>query len=197
MADESNPWTTLGSRSHHEDPYLRVDVDRVRHRSGREHPHTALRFKVHGVAVLPIDETGRVHLVGQYRYVLERFTWEAIRGSGPLDEPGLATARRELSEETGLEDGHWLELLHLDASPGISSERAPGFVAWSLKQRADHPDAQESLNRRRLPFGEAVAEALSGRISDAVSVALLLALDARLRRGDLPDDLAALLAPAA
>lgn len=193
MPDETNPWITLGTERHHEDRYFGVDVDRVYHRSGREHPHTALRFKVHGVAVLPVDGEGQVHLIGQYRYVLERFTWEVIRGSDPLDRDPLTTAQRELSEETGLEAEHWLEVLRLEASPGITDEIAPCFVAWGLKQRGDHPDAQESLNRRRLAFGEAVAEALAGTIKDAASVALLLALDARARRGALPDDLARLL----
>lgn len=84
-------------------------------------------------------------------------------------------------------------MLRLDSSPGLSSGIAPCFVAWGLKQQAELPDAKETLNRRRLPFSEAIAEALAGRITDAASVALLLALDARARRGDLPDELVRLL----
>lgn len=66
----ANPWVTLSSEARHEDKYLRLDVDRVRHRSGLEHPYTAVRFKVYGLAVLPIDDAGCTFLVGQYRYVL-------------------------------------------------------------------------------------------------------------------------------
>ncbi|WP_288582692.1 NUDIX hydrolase [uncultured Methylobacterium sp.] len=193
MTDRTNPWVTLSRERRYEDRYLGVDLDQLRHESGREHPHVALRFKVFGVAVLPVDPAGRVTLIGQYRYVLDRFTWELPRGSGSVSDDALATARRELSEETGDEAGSWLELLRLDASPGISSERVPGFVAWNLTRGPSHPDPQESLRIRRLPFAAAVDEALSGAITDGPSVALLLCLAERARRGDLPEDLSALL----
>jgi 8-oxo-dGTP pyrophosphatase MutT (NUDIX family) len=188
-----SPWVTLARDRRYEDRYLGVDLDQLRHVSGREHPHVALRFKVFGVAVLPVDADGRVSLIGQYRYVLDRFTWELPRGSGPVTEDALATARRELAEETGDEAESWLEVLRLDASPGISSEQVPGFVAWNLKRGPAHPDPQESLRLRRLPFSEAVGEALSGAITDGPSVALLLCLAERARRGDLPGDLLDLL----
>ncbi|MGX7705211.1 NUDIX domain-containing protein [Methylobacterium sp. Gmos1] len=193
MTDRTNPWVTLSRERRYEDRYLGVDLDQLRHESGREHPHVALRFKVYGVAVLPVDPAGRVSLIGQYRYVLDRFTWELPRGSGAVADDALATARRELAEETGDEAESWLEVLRLDASPGISSEQMPAFVAWNLKRGPAHPDPQESLRVRRLPFAEAVGEALSGAITDGASVALLLCLAERARRGDLPADLLSLL----
>ncbi len=193
MTATANPWITLGSTRKHEDQYLVVDFDELRHTSGREHPQTALRFKVQGVAVLPITADGLVYLIGQFRHVLGRFTWEAIRGSGPISVDPVETAKRELSEETGFEAARWLELLRLDASPGISTEQAPCYLAWSLAQQGSHPDAQESLRVKRMSFGDGVKAALSGEIRDAASVALILALQSRLATGDLPSDLAELL----
>ncbi len=101
MTDRKNPWVTLSRERRYEDRYLGVDLDQLRHESGREHPHVALRFKVFGVAVLPVDPAGRVTLIGQYRYVLDRFTWELPRGSGPVSDDALATARRELRKRPG------------------------------------------------------------------------------------------------
>lgn len=189
----SNPWVTLSSDHRHEDKYLRVDVDQVRHHSGHEHPHTALRFKVYGIAVLPVYNDGSVCLVGQYRYVLERFTWEAIRGSDPLSHTPVDTARRELVEEVGAEAAFWLELPSLHASPGITSELAPCFIAWGLRQVGNQPEPVESLNLRRLPFAQALDAALSGEVVDAASVTLLLGAAERARRRMLPEDLVALL----
>lgn len=193
MTDRSNPWVTLSTERHYEDHYVGLDLDQLRHESGREHPHVALRFKVFGIAVAPIDPQGRVTLIGQYRYVLDRFTWELPRGSDPVDDNALDTARRELEEETGDRAESWLQLLRLDASPGLSNERVPGFVAWDLTRGPAAPDPMESLRIRRIPFADAVSEALTGAITDGPSVALLLCLAERARRGDLPEDLLRLL----
>ena len=54
MIKRDNPWVTLSRERRYEDRYLGVDLDQLRHESGREHPHVALRFKVFGVAVLPV-----------------------------------------------------------------------------------------------------------------------------------------------
>ena len=193
MPDQSSPWTTLSSRRHYESPYVAVDEDEVRHRTGKVHPYTALRFRIAGIAVLPILPDGGTMLVGQYRYVSKRYTWELPRGAGSLSTPALETARRELAEETGLTGGHWIEIATLMASPGISDEIAPCFVAWGLEQRQADPDPQEDLVLKRIPFEEAVHSCLDGTIRDAVSVALILTVHARAARGDLPHDLLQLL----
>lgn len=189
----ANPWVTLSSETRHEDRYVRLDVDQVRHRSGVEHPYTAIRFKVFGLTVLPIDDTGCTFLVGQYRYLLERYLWELPRGSGAIDVPPIETAKRELAEETGHSAAHWLELPRLLASPGITSEWAPCYVAWGLNPIQAQADPQESLSLRRVPFGDAVGAVLAGEVVDAASAALLLGTAERAHRGLLPQDLQGLL----
>jgi len=75
------------------------------------------------------------------------------------------------------------------ASPGITDERAPCYVAWGLTATQAHPDREESLARRRVSFAEAVAACLEGEIVDGPSVATILAVHAKALRGDLPNDL--------
>jgi 8-oxo-dGTP pyrophosphatase MutT (NUDIX family) len=193
MPDQNNPWETLSSQRFYESHYVDVDQDEVRHRSGRIHPYTALRFRIYGIAVLPIFDDGSTTLVGQYRYLARRYTWELPRGSGPKSTDPLDTAQRELKEETGAMAGQWLEVLRLMVSPGITDESAPCFVAWDLKQGRADPDPQEDLAIHRLPFQEAVAAALNGTICDAASIATLLAVHARAVQGSLPADLMRLL----
>ena len=149
MPDQSNPWVRLSTQRFYDSPYVTANEDTVRHRSGRVHAYTALRFRVFGVAVLPIDADGFTTLIGQYRYVPERYTWELVRGSGPLDTDPLLTAQRELQEETGYAAQHWLEVARLMASPGITDERAPCYVAWGLTATQAQPDREESLAHRR------------------------------------------------
>jgi 8-oxo-dGTP pyrophosphatase MutT (NUDIX family) len=189
MTDQSNPWTTLSSQRFYESRYVDVDQDEVRHRSGKIHPYTALRFRIYGIAVLPIFDDGSTYLIGQYRYLSQRYTWELPRGSGSKSVDPRETGQRELKEETGATAGQWLEVLHLMVSPGITDEMAPCFVAWDLEQGHAHPDPQEDLTIRRLPFREVVNAALDGSICDAVSVATILAVHTRATQENLPDDL--------
>ena len=39
-------------------------------------------MKNFGIAVVPIDNDGSTTLIGQYRFPLDRFTWEVTRGGG-------------------------------------------------------------------------------------------------------------------
>jgi 8-oxo-dGTP pyrophosphatase MutT (NUDIX family) len=185
----ANPWTMLGTTCLHEGRYLAYHEDRVRHSSGREHSHMAIRVRERGVAIAPIDTEGQTYLVGQYRYAHGQFTWELPRGSAPATADPLAAAERELAEETGFRAARWLEMLRLAPAPGISDETVPCYVAWGLTAGAPSPDETETLSLRALRFDAAVAAALSGEICDGLSVALLLGLRERVRRCDLPEDL--------
>jgi 8-oxo-dGTP pyrophosphatase MutT (NUDIX family) len=193
LIDQTNPWELLGTEIGFDSPYYSARRDTVRHHSGHEHPYVHIRTKFRGIAVLPIDADGCTTIVGQFRYPLDRFTWEAVRGGVPLEISALDGAKEELAEETGFHADHWLHLFDLTASPGLSDEICPCFVAWGLRAGTARPAQEETITQRRLPFAEAVSMAIAGEIVDASSVALVLALQARLLRGDLPAGLLALL----
>ena len=189
MSSSDNPWTTLSSRVVHDGPLFTVLQDDARNERAGVSSYAWVRFNVVGVAVLPVDEDGCTYVVGQHRYPSGRFTWELVRGAGDLSTLPQESAARELREETGLTAKRWLQLLDLSASPGVSDEKAPCFVAWDLARQDPDPDPQEQLRVRRLCFRDAVQEVLDGTIADASSVALIMVLHARLFRGDLPDEL--------
>jgi 8-oxo-dGTP pyrophosphatase MutT (NUDIX family) len=103
--------------------------------------------------------------------------------------PPVESAKRELEEETGYRAEHWLQLFAASASPGLTDSIAPGFVAWGLHKGEPKPDLGEQITQRQVPFGTAVEMALSGEIADLGSIAAILTVDARFRRGRLPTDL--------
>ena len=176
--DQTNPWAVLRKEAKFECPYFTVRVDAVSLGGGAERAYNNIRMTT---------------LIGQYRYVLDRFTWEVPGGGARSGIPVIESAKAELSEETGLRADHWLQLLAATTSPGITDEVSPGFVAWGLHRGTPHPDPQEQLSRRRLPFSEAVDLALTGGISSMSGIALLLSLQAKALRNELPPDLATLL----
>lgn len=193
MIDQSNPWKLLDTEIAFDCPYYVARRDTVQHYGGRARPYVSVRMKRTGVAVLPIDGNGFTTIIGQYRYVLDRFTWEVVRGGIPLETPALDGAKQELLEETGFRADHWLHMFDLSASPGLTDEIAPCFVAWGLHDGPPRPEPEETITQRHLPFAVAVAMITAGEIADAASVALILGLQTRAMRGDLPEDLRALL----
>jgi ADP-ribose pyrophosphatase len=85
------------------------------------------------VAVVALDDEGRVHLVRQYRASLEREVLELPAGTCDVDgEDRLTTARRELAEEVGLEARHWEVLAAVRNSPGYSDQLTTIFLATGL-----------------------------------------------------------------
>jgi len=191
--DQANPWAVLRKETRFECPYFDVRVDSVSLGGGPERAYNSIRMKTYGVLVAPIDEDGQTTLIGQYRYVLDRFTWEVPGGGARSGMSDVDSAKAELSEETGLHADHWLQLHKASTSPGIADELSPGFVAWGIHRGTPHPDPQERLLRRRLPFDEAVDMALQGGIASMSGIALLLGIQVRLLRNQLPADLTRLL----
>src|ERR671929_72422 len=104
--DEANPWLTIASERVYDNPWITVREDRVVRPDGEPGIYGVVHYKNTAVGVLPVEED-HVYLVGQYRYPLERYSWEIPEGGCPEDEEPLEAARRELSEDTGLEAGNW------------------------------------------------------------------------------------------
>ncbi len=113
-------------------------------------------------------------LVGQYRYPHQAYSWEIPEGGCPVGTDPLATARRELKEETGLEADFCVPVQELDLSNSVSDESAILYLAWGLHAGQAVPEETERLVVRWLPFAEAAAMAKDGRIRDSMSVAALL-----------------------
>jgi 8-oxo-dGTP pyrophosphatase MutT (NUDIX family) len=174
MSDRSNPWTTLSTRPIYENPWIAVREDQILRPDGKPGVYGVVHFKNRAVGALPVDEQGRVWLVGQYRYPLDVYSWEIPEGGGHKDEPPEETALRELREETGLVAGR-LELIataHLSNS--VSDELALIYRATELVAGPSAPEGNERLEVRLVAWDEAWSMLRRGEITDAMSVIALL-----------------------
>ena len=126
------------------------------------------------VAVVAIDLEERVVLVRQAREPARGEVLELPAGTREDGEESLATARRELAEETGLHGGRWRELAAFWTSPGFLREHLTLFLAEGLEEGEPAPAGDERLTVERWPLGE-VAGRL-GELNDAKTIAGLLLL---------------------
>ena len=127
-----------------------------------------------GVAILPLDRDGNVTLVQQYRYPFHQLLLELPAGKLDEGEDHRVAAARELSEETGLEAGELTYLGCILASPGFCTEKLHMYLARDLSFGDTHPDEDEFLSVRRIPFQELVQRCLSGEIQDGKTVTAVL-----------------------
>src|SRR5580692_3241564 len=182
---DENPWRTLGSRVVYANSWVRLREDTVIRPDGHEGIYGVLEISP-AVGIVAISDGDEVALVTQWRYTLDRMSTEIpTGGSEPSDADLLAAARRELREETGLSARRWRELGFIDNANGVSTDDAHMFLATGLAHGADAQDAEEQVVLSWLPFDQAVAHVLNGSITESVSVAALLKVDALRRRGSL------------
>jgi ADP-ribose pyrophosphatase len=106
------------------------------------------------VAIIAVDAEERLVLVHQRRPAIGAGLLELPAGLIDPGEEPLATAQRELREETGLRDGRWRELVSFWTSPGFVNERVTVFVADGLEEGEPEPDEGEQIEVVRWPLAE-------------------------------------------
>jgi ADP-ribose pyrophosphatase len=106
------------------------------------------------VAIVAVDADERVTLVRQLREPARKELLELPAGTLEEGEEPLATARRELEEETGLTSGSWRELASFYTTPGFCRERMRIFVAEGVEKGEARPAADEAIALVRVPVGE-------------------------------------------
>lgn len=200
LCDQTDDWPVTSTSELASSTIVQIRRDTVRMPDGEvaerdvvEHPGA--------VAVLGLDDDGRVLLIRQYRHPVSRQLWEIPAGLRDVPgEPLLATAQRELLEEAGYRAGVWHVLADYFSSPGFSTERIRIFLARNLALVPDSdrdyvPDHEEAyLLVEWVPLDEVVSGVLAGDLHNGVlAVGALAAQAARqnefagLRGADAPE----------
>ena len=180
-----NPWKIVSEQRIYDNPWIGVTEYDVINPGGGKGIYGKVFYKNLAIGVIPMDEEGYIWLVGQFRFVLDSYSWEIPEGGGDPAVPPVESAQRELREETGLVANTWTLLMEMHLSNSVSDERALVFLARGLEQREAMPEETEQLVVRRLPFEEAYGMVERGEITDSMSVAGILKVKLLLVSGQL------------
>ncbi len=124
------------------------------------------------VAIVAIDREGLVTLVRQPREPAGKHLVELPAGTLEEGEEPLASAKRELEEETGLRGGRWRTLITFWTTPGFCTERMHLFLAEECERGDASPEDDEDVEILRWTRAE-VAQRLD-ELEDAKTLAGLL-----------------------
>ena len=149
---------------------MKARVDEVRLPNGKQASREVCEH-VGGVGVLPVDRSGNVILVRQFRYPYDTELLEIP--AGKLDhgaEDFAACGARELKEETGCTAGRIVPLGAQYPSPGFLTEVVHLFAALDLTEGEMQPDEDEFVEVVRLPIAEVEAMIARDEIRDAKTI---------------------------
>ncbi len=152
---------------------VQVDMEMVEVPNGNVTMREVVRHPG-GVCVLALDDDGMVAMVRQYRFPIDTHLLELPAGKLEPGEEPLPAAKRELSEETGIEADEWRDLGFIYTSPGFSTEKLYMYLATGLHHGRQHLDLNEFLDVEYHSLDSLCAMALSGEIADGKTVAAVL-----------------------
>jgi 8-oxo-dGTP pyrophosphatase MutT (NUDIX family) len=179
-AEAPHEYRVLDSETVYEGRIIRLERDTVAMPGGGDSVREVVRHPG-AVAVVALDDDGRVLLLRQYRHPIGRHLWELPAGLRDEDgEPPLETAKRELAEEAQLAAGRWSLLTTHYSSPGFCDEQVEIYLAEELSD-VDRPDGftveheEADMTLERVPLDDAVQRVFDGDIRNSSAVIGLLA----------------------
>jgi len=125
------------------------------------------------VTIIPIDETGKIWFVEQFRMGSESSLIELPAGVIEGNEKPFACAKREVREEIGMAAEKLVQIGSIYLVPGYSNELNHIFLAKGLKPDPLQQDEDEFLSIKKYT-GEELADLIrAGDLLDSKSLAAL------------------------
>ena len=164
---------TLESRRIYEGRTISLRVDTLAIDGGETVPREVVEHKG-AVVIVALDSKGNVLLVRQYRHPTGERLLELPAGTLEHGEEPMATAIRELQEETGFFPETIVPAGSFYTAPGFCTELMHLFFARDLRPQSLPADIDEDIELVPTGLGRAKELVLSGEIKDAKSIVGIL-----------------------
>ena len=168
--ENNNPWQIVKNANKYESPWIKITEYDVIHPSGKQGIYGVVDFKNYAIGILPLDNDYNTWIVGQYRFPLNKYSWEIPEGGGPKEENILVSAKRELEEECGIIAKEWRNIYYFNTSNSCTNEQAYIFLARELSFTQSSPEDSEQLQVKKIPFSQLYQMVLNNEISDSLTI---------------------------
>lgn len=163
------PYQQLSSKEVYRNKWMWVTEDQVKTNSGKDLTFGVVH-KLPFALIVPWDGE-RLTLVGQYRYMVDEYSWEFPQGH--FEHTNIEeTAREELREETGLIAKNIYECGSFWMAPGAITQECKMFFATDLEQGERHLEmSEEGMQSKTVTLEEFWKMVAEGIIKDGPTLA--------------------------
>lgn len=144
--------------------------DKVQYPDGVERVYDVIEHPG-AVTMVPVDETGNIWLIEQYRYAVKDTLLELPAGTLEANEAPEVSAIRELREEIGVTADHLQKIGEMYLAPGYSSEYMHIYLATDLREAPLEKDPGEFIDVIKLPATEVYQMVAEDKIRDGKTIA--------------------------
>lgn len=170
----------IASRPIYDGKILRLRVDTIRLDDGHEAQREIVEH-AQAVAIVPVDDEGRIVMVRQFRLAIGRPMLEVPAGVVEHDEDVELAAQRELQEETGYRAARLSRLGGFYVAPGYCTEYIHLYLAGGLIESRLAADEDERIEVEALPLADLLRRIATGEVEDAKTMCGLLLYAASIR----------------
>lgn len=145
-------------------------VDEIEYESGNK---GIREIAIHpgGAVVVPVKDDGKIILVKQFRYPLQKTLIELPAGKLEKGEDPLVCATRELEEETGYKSNKIFKLGEIYTAPGYCTEILHIYSASELiPGKHNREEGEHGMEILELTINEIQQMIMNGEISDAKTI---------------------------
>jgi ADP-ribose pyrophosphatase len=180
-----NPWKTIKSEVKYENPWIKITEHQTIDAAGGDGIYGVVHYKNIAIGIIPLDKDYNTWLVGQYRYPLQKYSWEICEGGGLHTKDILTSAKRELLEELGIKAKSWTKIMDMHLSNSVSDEEGVIYIAKDLSYHEPEPEDCEVLQVKKVHINEVYKMVMNGEITDSLTVAGILKTKLLMDKGEI------------
>ena len=169
-------WKKLNSKIVYKNQWLRLREDTVIRPDGKRGKYGIVE-RPPANFVIALDQKGSIFFIKEYRYPIKKTIIQLPAGTTDKNKSSLASAKKELFEETGLKAKSWQKLGKFYIGPGHENIYANVFLATKInisKLNKSTPSGDELILKViKLPVAKIKKLISSNRIECGITLAAL------------------------